>query len=103
MVESGDARTVLDNPQHPYSIMLKAAVLSPMVLRPKETCTAKTQRTQRFKWDLRNAICMGMSMVSIWRHFSRIMLSFASFASFAVKILGRRVWITSMWIFTVIA
>jgi peptide/nickel transport system ATP-binding protein len=29
VVESGDARTVLDNPQHPYSIMLKAAVLSP--------------------------------------------------------------------------
>jgi ABC-type oligopeptide transport system ATPase subunit len=28
VVESGDARTVLDNPQHPYSIMLKAAVLS---------------------------------------------------------------------------
>jgi len=31
VVESGDARTVLDNPQHPYSIMLKAAVLSPDV------------------------------------------------------------------------
>jgi ABC-type glutathione transport system ATPase component len=29
VVESGDARTVLDNPQHPYSMMLKAAVLSP--------------------------------------------------------------------------
>ena len=29
MVEAGDARTVLDNPQHPYSVMLKAAVLSP--------------------------------------------------------------------------
>jgi ABC-type glutathione transport system ATPase component len=29
VVESGDAHTVLDNPQHPYSIMLKAAVLSP--------------------------------------------------------------------------
>ena len=28
-VESGDARAVLDNPQHPYSIMLKNAVLSP--------------------------------------------------------------------------
>jgi ABC-type oligopeptide transport system ATPase subunit len=28
-VESGDARTVLDNPQHPYSILLKGAVLSP--------------------------------------------------------------------------
>ncbi len=31
VVESGDARMVLDNPQHPYSIMLKAAVLSPDV------------------------------------------------------------------------
>ncbi|MGH6923875.1 MAG: ABC transporter ATP-binding protein [Propylenella sp.] len=31
MVESGDARTVLDNPQHPYSILLKESVLSPTV------------------------------------------------------------------------
>jgi peptide/nickel transport system ATP-binding protein len=29
VVESGDARAVLDNPQHPYSILLKKAVLSP--------------------------------------------------------------------------
>ena len=29
VVESGDARAVLDNPQHPYSILLKSAVLSP--------------------------------------------------------------------------
>jgi len=29
VVEAGDARAVLDNPQHPYSIALKAAVLSP--------------------------------------------------------------------------
>jgi len=28
-VESGDARTVLDNPQHAYSILLKSSVLSP--------------------------------------------------------------------------
>jgi peptide/nickel transport system ATP-binding protein len=28
-VESGNARAVLDNPQHPYSILLKKAVLSP--------------------------------------------------------------------------
>ncbi len=28
-VESGNARAVLDNPQHPYSILLKSAVLSP--------------------------------------------------------------------------
>ena len=29
VVESGDARAVLDNPQHPYSILLKSSVLSP--------------------------------------------------------------------------
>jgi len=29
VVESGNARAVLDNPQHPYSIVLKNAVLSP--------------------------------------------------------------------------
>jgi peptide/nickel transport system ATP-binding protein len=29
VVESGNARAVLDNPQHPYSILLKNAVLSP--------------------------------------------------------------------------
>jgi peptide/nickel transport system ATP-binding protein len=29
VVEGGDARTVLDNPQHPYSILLKSSVLSP--------------------------------------------------------------------------
>jgi ABC-type oligopeptide transport system ATPase subunit len=29
VVEAGQARAVLDNPQHPYSIRLKAAVLSP--------------------------------------------------------------------------
>ncbi len=29
VVESGAARAVLDNPQHPYSIRLKQAVLSP--------------------------------------------------------------------------
>jgi ABC-type oligopeptide transport system ATPase subunit len=28
-VETGDARAVLDNPQHPYSILLKSAVLPP--------------------------------------------------------------------------
>jgi ABC-type dipeptide/oligopeptide/nickel transport system ATPase component len=30
-VESGDARNVLDNPQHPYSQLLKRSVLSPDV------------------------------------------------------------------------
>ena len=29
VVESGDARAVLDDPQHPYSILLKSSVLSP--------------------------------------------------------------------------
>ncbi len=29
VVESGDARVVLDNPTHPYSILLKSSVLSP--------------------------------------------------------------------------
>jgi ABC-type oligopeptide transport system ATPase subunit len=29
VVEAGDARAVLDHPQHPYSILLKSAVLSP--------------------------------------------------------------------------
>jgi len=28
VVEGGDARTILDNPQHPYSILLKSSVLS---------------------------------------------------------------------------
>jgi len=31
VVESGDARAVLDNPQHPYSQLLKSSVLSPEV------------------------------------------------------------------------
>ena len=34
VVESSDARTVLDNRQHPYSVMLKAAVLSPEAAIP---------------------------------------------------------------------
>ena len=31
VVEAGDARSVLDHPQHPYSIELKSAVLAPEV------------------------------------------------------------------------
>src|SRR6185312_4818881 len=31
VVEGGDARTVLDNPQHAYSILLTSSVLSPEV------------------------------------------------------------------------
>ena len=41
VIESGDARTVLDNPQHPYSIALKNAVLPP---DPKAAAAAIRQR-----------------------------------------------------------
>ena len=34
VVEAGDARKVLDDPQHPYSILLKAAVLRPEPIPP---------------------------------------------------------------------
>jgi len=34
VVEGGDARTVLDNPQHPYARSLKEAVLLPDTLTP---------------------------------------------------------------------
>ena len=37
VVESGDARTVLDNPQHPYAILLKSSVLSPEVAKGRTT------------------------------------------------------------------
>ena len=40
VVEGGDARTVLDNPQHPYSILLKASVLSPEVTPRRESVLA---------------------------------------------------------------
>jgi ABC-type dipeptide/oligopeptide/nickel transport system ATPase component len=32
MVEEGDAHAVLDAPQHPYSILLNSAILSPDVV-----------------------------------------------------------------------
>ena len=41
VIESGDARTVLDNPTHPYSIALKNAVLPP---DPKSAAAAILQR-----------------------------------------------------------
>ncbi len=44
VVESGDARTVLDNPQHPYSIMLKAAVLSPDVAKAEGKCAPQRRK-----------------------------------------------------------
>ena len=43
VVESGDARTVLDNPQHEYSFALKNAVLPP---DPREASTIIRQRRQ---------------------------------------------------------
>ena len=45
VVESGDARTVLNNPQHPYSILLKSSVLSP------DAALKATSRMSR--WRLR--------------------------------------------------
>ena len=44
VVEEGDARAVLADPQHPYSIELKNAVLSPDVAtRPRDGSTARPQ------------------------------------------------------------
>jgi len=43
VVESGAARTVLDNPQHEYSFALKNAVLPP---DPREASTIIRQRRQ---------------------------------------------------------
>ena len=37
VVESGDARAVLDHPQHPYAILLKSSVLSPEVATGQAT------------------------------------------------------------------
>jgi peptide/nickel transport system ATP-binding protein len=39
VVEGGDARAVLDNPQHPYSKLLKSAVLSPDITGTDEKVT----------------------------------------------------------------
>lgn len=47
VVEAGDARTVLDNPQHPYAILLKSSVLSP------EAATGRN--TSRDQGDLAHA------------------------------------------------
>jgi len=41
VVEAGDARSVLDHPTHPYSILLKDAVLSPTVSAPPGAEAAK--------------------------------------------------------------
>jgi ABC-type dipeptide/oligopeptide/nickel transport system ATPase component len=40
VVEEGDARRTLDHPQHPYSIELRNAVLSPDVALRDGTCPA---------------------------------------------------------------
>ena len=47
VVESGDARSVLDDPQHPYSILLKSSVLSPDAALDGERCTAETVEHSR--------------------------------------------------------
>ena len=44
VVESGDARTVLDDPRHPYSILLKASVLSPDIAAPARKHKAPGKR-----------------------------------------------------------
>ncbi len=45
VVEGGDARSVLDNPQHPYSILLKSAVLSPDVTEEGSVLTVRQELT----------------------------------------------------------
>ena len=47
VVESGNARAVLDNPQHPYSILLKNSVLSPDVPDDDEPQTTKRDPIER--------------------------------------------------------
>jgi ABC-type oligopeptide transport system ATPase subunit len=47
VVESGDARAVLDNPQHPYSILLKNSVLLPDVPGDDEPQTMERNHTVR--------------------------------------------------------
>ena len=47
VVESGDARAVLDNPQHPYSILLKNSVLSPDVPADDTTGDDEPQTIER--------------------------------------------------------
>jgi len=42
VVEGGNARAVLDNPQHPYSILLKESVLSPVVANQSKAGAAST-------------------------------------------------------------
>lgn len=44
VVEGGDARTILDNPRHPYSILLKSAVLSPDAAMVTERDPLATER-----------------------------------------------------------
>ncbi len=44
VVEGGDARTILDNPQHPYSILLKSSVLSPDAAMAAEPDFLATER-----------------------------------------------------------
>ena len=47
VVESGAARAVLDNPQHPYSILLKESVLSPETIGAGILGSAQVEDRQR--------------------------------------------------------
>jgi peptide/nickel transport system ATP-binding protein len=47
IVESGEARTVLDAPRHPYSIALKNAVLPPDPVRAAQAMLARQQKGSR--------------------------------------------------------
>ena len=47
VVESGAARAVLDNPQHPYSILLKDSVLSPETVGEGILGSARPEDRQR--------------------------------------------------------
>jgi peptide/nickel transport system ATP-binding protein len=47
VVESGAARAVLDNPQHPYSILLKESVLSPETVGEGILGSARPEDRQR--------------------------------------------------------
>ncbi len=47
VVESGNARAVLDNPQHPYSILLKSSVLSPDAAGGGSGIAAETASARR--------------------------------------------------------
>jgi peptide/nickel transport system ATP-binding protein len=47
VVESGNAREVLSNPTHPYSILLKSSVLSPDPSRRDELLAPQFSSTEK--------------------------------------------------------